>query len=71
MKVKPEMMTPKISAPSTVPTIEPRPPDSDTPPITAMAMASSSYITPMPACAVRFFEVSTSAATAASMPAID
>ena len=70
MKVKPEMMTPKISAPSTVPMMEPRPPLSETPPITAMAMASSSYMTPMPAWAVRFFELSTSAATEASMPAI-
>ena len=71
MKVKPEMMTPKIIAPSTVPMIEPRPPDSDTPPMTAMAMASSSYMTPMPACAVRFLRATAPArATEASMPAI-
>ena len=70
MNVNPEMMTPKISAPITVPRIEPRPPWSEMPPITAMAMASSSYITPMPACAVRFFELSTSAATPASSPAM-
>ncbi len=70
MKVKPEMITPKISAPSTVPSTEPRPPWSEMPPITAIAMASSSYITPMPACAVRFFELSTSAAMPASSPAM-
>ena len=64
------MMTPKISAPSTVPSIDPRPPCSDTPPITAMAMASSSYIWPMPACAVRFLELSTMAAMEASIPAM-
>ncbi len=54
--MKPEMMTPKISEPITVPMIEPRPPDSETPPMTAMAIASSSYITPMPDWAVRFLE---------------
>ena len=42
MNVKPETITPKIRAPSTVPMIEPRPPASETPPMTAMAMASSS-----------------------------
>ncbi len=42
-----------------------------TPPITVIAMASSSYITPMPAWAVRFLELSTIAATAARMPAIE
>ena len=64
------MITPKISAPSTVPMIEPRPPERLTPPITVIAMASSSYITPMPACAVRFFDESTMAATEASTPAM-
>ena len=46
------MITPKITMPSEAPTIDPRPPESDTPPITAIAMASSSYITPMPDWAV-------------------
>ena len=50
--------------------IEPRPPESETPPITVMAMASSSYITPMPAWAVRFLELSTKAAIEARMPAM-
>ena len=64
------MITPKIRAPSTVPTIEPRPPESDTPPMTAIAMASSSYMIPMPAWAVRFLELTTIAAKAASVAAI-
>ncbi|OIQ67181.1 hypothetical protein GALL_512420 [mine drainage metagenome] len=64
------MMTEKISAPRTVPRIVPRPPFNDTPPITAMAMASSSYIIPMPACADRFFEVSMIVAAAVSIPAM-
>ena len=35
--------------PITVPVIRPMPPESDAPPITAAAIASSSYIMPMPA----------------------
>ena len=38
--------------------------------MTAMAIASSSYITPMPDWAVRFLELSTTAASAASTPAM-
>ena len=48
-KVKPELTTPRINVPITVPVIRPTPPESEAPPITAAAMASSSYIIPMPA----------------------
>src|SRR6218665_2223289 len=48
MKVKPEVITPRISTPITVPVMRPRPPAVEVPPITTAAIASSSYITPMP-----------------------
>ncbi len=47
--VKPEVITPRITVPITVPVMRPMPPASETPPITEAAMASSSYIMPMPA----------------------
>src|SRR5882762_11643821 len=49
MNVKPDVITPRINTPITVPVMRPTPPASDVPPITTAAIASSSYITPIPA----------------------
>ena len=42
MKVKPLVITPRITVPMTVPEMRPAPPARLTPPMTAAAMASSS-----------------------------
>ena len=60
----------ETSIPSVVPIMDPRPPDKDVPPMTAMAIASSSYIRPMPDWAVSPRAATTIPAKAASEPAI-
>ncbi len=52
----------------TVPETVPMPPVSEVPPITAAAMASSSYITPSLGCAVTRRDISTQPVSPASAP---
>ena len=60
--------TPITNAPMAVPETVPTPPISDVPPMTALAIASSSYITPSFGCAVTRRDISTHPAIPASKP---
>ena len=66
--LSPLLSTPSSSAPTRVPTIAPRPPAIEVPPITTAAMASSSKPTPTPGWPLVTREACTMPATAAVKP---
>ena len=68
--MKPLEITPRISAPITVPVMRPMPPARLVPPITAAAIASSSYERPMPDWLVCARAETTTPASPLSKPAI-
>ena len=70
IRLRPLLSTPSIIAPTSVPTMAPRPPEIAAPPSTTAAMASSSKPSPALGCPLIRREVSTSPASAAVRPLI-